>query len=115
MPAAPHEDFDEMMPHTIGIRHNTASPADTDKWGKRQHAGGFTTYKCLWDDTVGMVRSSEGESKTYSRTAYVNTDGNPVYITDDFQFTDGVDRPVVDVQTHYDTDGAIHSVTVRFS
>lgn len=104
-------EWDDLMPHNIRVRRTYTM----DNFAKRTFTGAYTTYKCLFDDNVRILRTSEGEMVTISRTAYVNTRGEEISDDDEITFPDGSVRPIVGIATHYDTDGSIHNVEVVFS
>lgn len=104
-------EFDDLMPHRISV----AAMTGTNEYGRKTYASPAATYSCLFDDTKELTRNDQGEFLTVSRVAYINSLGNPLTEDDKFVFPDGTSRPVVRIQTHYDEDGTIHSVTVYFS
>lgn len=102
--------FNDMMPHRIRVRSNPT----LNKNGRKEYTGGYTVYRCLFDDTRSIMRNAQGEFVTFSRVAYANTEGVELTQDDEITFEDGSKRPVVQIQNHYDETGAVHNVTIYF-
>ena len=80
-------------------------------YGQTNLAAG-TTYKGIFQQTQRLVRANDGNEKLSTANVIINTTAT---INPNAQVTlpDGVNRPVISVQTHYDEDGG-HHVTIDF-
>jgi hypothetical protein len=106
-----HPQLRKMMPHQIKVK----KVLDTARDGSYTYETNFRTYACLFDDSTSISRSDgDYELVTVGRTAYIDTEGVAIGKNDKIEFTDGTTRPVVNISHHFDFDGSIDSVTVKF-
>jgi hypothetical protein len=102
--------FEDMMPHQVKVFHSTG----VDDYGQKAYANQPAVYNCLFDDSIKITRTSDAELVTVGRTAYIDSQGVPILKDDKIAFSDDSTRPVISVSNHYDTDGTVYAVTVRF-
>lgn len=120
----PVNEWEDMMPHAIAVQ----SWLGADEYGEDRY-GSTQKYKCLFDDTLRIVRTDQGEEVQVNRTAYVfpvpydppgQTIPVPIKTQDKATVETGpgagsVVRPIVTAASHYWKDGTLHNIELTFS
>ena len=110
--------FNDMMPHTIVVAGSATTASRSGNYGGVT-PGTSRTYRCLLDQGETITRETGATEFRAGLVAYVNpipvNQTTPVNILDtDVVFVNGVKTPVDAVERHWDENGTLFSLVVRF-